>query len=106
MKYCTHHVNDEKAPVIARPLKSNKMENCVGEFDAKFVDELEQETLFRLLLAVNYMDIQPCVELICAKIASLMKGKTPQAIRKTFGIRDFTPAEKEEISRDFPDLVN
>jgi S-phase kinase-associated protein 1 len=106
MKYCKHHVDDEKIPEIVRPLKSNKIENCVGKWDAEFVNGLEQETLFRLLLAVNYMDIQGCVELICAKIASLMKGKTPQAIRSTFGIRDFTPSEKEEIAQNFPDLVN
>lgn len=38
------------------------------------------------------MDVKSLLYLMCAKVASLMKGKTPDQIRKTFNIRsDYTP---------------
>ena len=38
------------------------------------------------------------MELACAKIASLIKGKSTEEIRKTFNIvNDFTPEEEEQI---------
>jgi hypothetical protein len=47
-----------------------------------------QEMLFELILAANYMDIKPLLDLACAKVASLIKGKTPEEIRKTFNIKN------------------
>lgn len=43
------------------------------EWDAKFV-EVEQEMLFELILAANYMDIKSLLDLTCAKVASMIKG--------------------------------
>jgi S-phase kinase-associated protein 1 len=57
----------------------------VPEWDAKFVD-IEQETLFELILAANYMDVKSLLDLTCAKVASMIKGKTPEQIRKTASI--------------------
>jgi hypothetical protein len=45
----------------------------VPEWDAKFV-EVEQEMLFELILAANYMDIKSLLDLTCAKVASMIKG--------------------------------
>jgi S-phase kinase-associated protein 1 len=59
---------------------------------------LEQEVLFELILAANYMDIKPLLELSCAKVASMIKGKSIQEIRKFFNIEnDFTPEEEAQI---------
>ena len=67
------------------------------EWDANFV-EVDQETLFELILAANYMDIKPLLDLTCAKVASMLKGKTPEQIRKQFNIaNDFTPEEEEAV---------
>ena len=73
------------------------MAEVVPEFDANFVD-VEQELLFELILAANYMDIKSLLDLTCAKVASMIKGKTPEQIRKTFNIaNDFTPEEEEAV---------
>jgi S-phase kinase-associated protein 1 len=48
-----------------QPLKSANMEEVVQEWYAKFVT-VEQETLFELILAANYMDIKPLLDLSCA----------------------------------------
>jgi S-phase kinase-associated protein 1 len=65
-----------------------------------------QEVMFKTLLAANYMDIKPLLHLLCAKCASLMKGKTPDQIRATFNIRnDYTAEEEEMVRREHRDLI-
>lgn len=65
---------------------------------ATYVD-VDQEQLFELILAANYMDIKPLLDLTCATVASMIKGKTPEEIRKTFNIvNDFTPEEEAQVS--------
>ena len=52
------------------------------------------------------MDIQPLLFLMCAKVASLMRGKTPEEIRRTFNIRsDYTPEEEEQVRKEHKDLL-
>jgi len=77
------------------------MRDVVGAPYAEFVDKLEQDMLFELVLAANYMDIKPLLDLTCAKIATMIKGKTPEEIRKAFNIRnDFTPEEEELVRQE------
>lgn len=57
---------------IEKPLKSANMHDVVQEWYAKFV-EVPQETLFELILAANYMDIKPLLDLTCATVASMIK---------------------------------
>ena len=74
-----------------QPLKSADMTQVVQEWYANFVS-VDQEILFELILAANYMDIKPLLDLTCATVASMIKGRTPEEIRKTFNItNDFTP---------------
>jgi len=94
--YLTYHA-ENPAKEIEKPLKSANMIEVVSQWDADFVD-VEQELLFELILAANYMDIKPLLDLTCAKVASMIKGKTPEQIRKTFNIKnDFTPEEEEAV---------
>jgi len=94
--YMKYHV-DNPAKEIEKPLKSANMNEVVASWDADFVD-VDQELLFELILAANYMDIKSLLDLTCAKVASMIKGKTPEQIRKTFNIQnDFTPDEEEAV---------
>lgn len=90
---------------IASPLRSSHMKDIVDAFDATYVETLDQTTLFKLLLAANYLAVKSLVTLLCAKIASMMLDKNPEQIRKTFGVRPFTAEEREEVRKNFPDLV-
>ena len=69
---------------------------------ADFVDKDLDPFIYDLLLAANFMDIKPLVELCCAKIGSLMKNKSIQEVRKLFNIvNDFTPEEENQPIEDF-----
>jgi len=105
INYMEYHI-DKPPRKIESPLKSTNMKELVDKFDASFVDDIDLDTLMQMLLAANYMDVKTLLELICAKVASMMKGKTAPQIRKAFGIREeFTPDEYEEIKEKFPELL-
>ncbi|CAK4072015.1 unnamed protein product [Aphanomyces euteiches] len=99
IEFCNHHHNNPMQE-IEKPLRSGDMHDVVSEWDASFVD-IEQDLLFELILAANYMDIKSLLDLACAKVASMIKGKTPQEIRETFNItNDFTPEEESQIREE------
>jgi S-phase kinase-associated protein 1 len=58
---------------LLQPLKSSNMHEVVQDWYANFVN-VEQELLFELILAANYMDIKPLLDLTCATVASMIKG--------------------------------
>ena len=97
--FCNHH-QGTKMKSIAKPLKSTNMAELVSPWDANYID-VEQELLFELVLAANYMDIKDLLDLTCAKVASMIKGKSPESIRQTFNItNDFSPQEEEAIREE------
>ena len=96
IEFCDHHLA-EPMTEIEKPLKSPNMADVVQKWYADFVD-LEQVLLFELILAANYMDIKPLLDLTCATVASMIKGKTPEEIRATFNItNDFSPEEEAQV---------
>ncbi len=66
--FCSHH-EKEPMPEIEKPLKSANMNEVVSEWDAKFVD-LDQEMLFELILAANYMDIKSLVRFVLGRLTA------------------------------------
>ena len=98
-EYLEHYENEEPKQ-IERPLPSQKFEECVDPWDFKYID-VELELIFELILGANYMDIKPLLELASAKVASLIKGKSTEEIRKLFSIQnDFTPEEEQQIQEE------
>jgi S-phase kinase-associated protein 1 len=99
IEFLTHY-KEELMTDIEKPLKSSNMNEVVQEWYSDFVN-VEQETLFELILAANFMDVKPLLELTCATVASMIKGKTPEEIRQHFKIvNDFTEAEEAQIREE------
>ena len=96
--WCVHHRADPPAP--AEDDAKAKALDDIEEWDAEFV-KVDQGTLFELILAANYLDIKPLLDLTCKTVANMIKSKTPEEIRKTFNIKnDFTPAEEEQVRKE------
>ncbi|EKX73059.1 conserved hypothetical protein [Theileria equi strain WA] len=97
IEYCKYHYNNPPSQ-IPQPLKSAQLNEVVSQWDYEFVN-VDKEFLFELILAENFLDIKPLLELTCAKVASMIKGKTPEQIRREFDIiNDFTPEEEAKVS--------
>ncbi|XP_078267410.1 S-phase kinase-associated protein 1-like [Rhinoraja longicauda] len=80
--WCTHHKDDPP----------NRM---IPVWDQEYL-KVDQATLFELILAANYLNIKGLLDVTCKTVANMIKGKTPEEIRKTFNIKnDFT--EEEEV---------
>ena len=97
VEYIKYHT-DTPAKAIEKPIKSAKMNENVSQWDADFID-VDNETLFDLILAANYMDIEPLLDLGCAKVASMIRGKSVEELRKTFNIVNDYTAEEEVTVR-------
>ena len=94
------HYQDTDPKEIERPLASQNYQECVDAWDYEFIN-VDLDLIFEIILAANYMDIKPLLELASSKVASIIKGKTPEEIRKTFNIQnDFTPEEEQQIREE------
>nr|DAD41682.1 TPA_asm: hypothetical protein HUJ06_016005 [Nelumbo nucifera] len=82
IEYCKKHVETPKTD-------DRGAEDELKNWDAEFVK------------AANYLNIKSLLDLTCQTVADMIKGKTPEEIRKTFNIKnDFTPEEEEEVRRE------
>jgi len=100
LRFCVYHMENPMAE-IQKPLRgTDLLESGVSDWDCQFV-ALPQEELFQVILAANHLDIQSLTELSCAKVATLIKGKNTEEIRKQFNIvNDFTPEEEERVREE------
>ncbi len=64
------------------------------EWDLKFIQDLELETVFDLINASEILGIEKLHNLTCAKIAEFMKNKSPDEIAKTFTIECHIPEDE------------
>eukprot|EP00543_Licmophora_paradoxa_P006791 CAMPEP_0202445092 /NCGR_PEP_ID=MMETSP1360-20130828/3980_1 /ASSEMBLY_ACC=CAM_ASM_000848 /TAXON_ID=515479 /ORGANISM="Licmophora paradoxa, Strain CCMP2313" /LENGTH=179 /DNA_ID=CAMNT_0049061243 /DNA_START=278 /DNA_END=815 /DNA_ORIENTATION=+ len=96
IEYCEHYQQDVMTD-ITTPLKSSKIEDLVQQWYADYIN-IEQTMLFEMVTTANFMDIKPLLDLTCLAVSILIKGKTPEELRRIFGISDnFTPDEEAQI---------
>ncbi|KAH0456648.1 hypothetical protein IEQ34_014555 [Dendrobium chrysotoxum] len=87
--YCKKHI-DFSLPNIEE----------LNDFDNKFVD-IDTDALYDLIMATNYLGVKDLIDLICQKVANIIRGKSPEEIRQIFNIEnDFTPEEEEKIRKE------
>jgi len=96
--YCKYHL--EHPTPASEDKKDEKRTDDIIPWDQEFC-KVDQATLFELILAANYLDIKPLLDLTCKTVANMIKGETPEEIRKTFNIKnDFTPEEEEQVRKE------
>ncbi|KAJ3213800.1 suppressor of kinetochore protein mutant [Clydaea vesicula] len=96
--YATQHKDDPL--VSAEEANAKQSSDDITEWDKEFMN-VDQGTLFELILAANYLDIRNLLDLGCKTVANMMKNKTVEELRKTFNVpNDFTPEEEEQVRRE------
>ncbi|XP_031635041.1 S-phase kinase-associated protein 1-like [Contarinia nasturtii] len=88
LKWSEHH-KGETIPTDADD-DNGASNNPISEWDTEFL-KIDQGTLFELIMAANYLDIKGLMDVTCTTVANMMKGKTPEEIRKTFNIINDLP---------------
>ena len=93
IEWATHHKDDP--PPKEDEENREKRTDDIEPFDRGFL-KVDQGTLFELILAANYLDMKLLLDVLCKTVANMIKGKTPEEIRKTFNIKhDFKPEEEQ-----------
>jgi S-phase kinase-associated protein 1 len=95
--YCEAHKDDPP------PKQSTSSAPTVepSDFDTELLNDIDQGTLFKLILAANFLDIKSLLDLTCYHVAQMIKNKTPEEIRSHFNIKnDFTPQEEEQVRKE------
>jgi S-phase kinase-associated protein 1 len=100
IEYCVYHTEHPDPVAKEEGVKEDKRTDDIIGWDLEFC-KVDQPTLFELILAANYLDIKSLLDVCCKTVANMIKGKTPEEIRKTFNIKnDFTPEEEEQVKKE------
>lgn len=98
LQWATYH-KDDQVPADDDENKEKRTDD-ISSWDSDFL-KVDQGTLFELILAANYLDTKGLLDVTCKTVANMIKGKTPEEIRKTFNIKnDFTAAEEEQVRKE------
>jgi S-phase kinase-associated protein 1 len=96
LEWIDHHQNDPNQ----LPESTEKKSVEIDEWDMEFM-KVDQEMLFEIVMAANFLDIEALLKTGCKTIANLIKGKSPEEIRQHFNIiNDFTPEEEAQIRKE------
>ncbi|KAG0905001.1 hypothetical protein G6F33_012507 [Rhizopus arrhizus] len=70
IEWCKHHKDDKEYEQEKRTID-------IDEWDQKFM-EVDQETLFDIILAANYLDIKHLLNIGCKTVANMIKEEEEQ----------------------------
>ncbi|KAK2947666.1 putative E3 ubiquitin ligase complex SCF subunit sconC [Blattamonas nauphoetae] len=92
VEYCEYHNRVNQQEGI--------QERDIKQFDNAFVN-MPNNLLFSVVTAAHYLEIKALLDLCCAKIASTLKGKSPEEIRAQYNIEnDLTPDDIADIKTE------
>lgn len=83
---------------------SKKLE--LSEWEKKYCSDFTQKELFSVILAANFLDFKPLLDVTCLFVALKLKSMTPEEIRKEYNItKEFTPEEEELARKEFEEMI-
>jgi len=101
VKYCVNYLQN---PPPKEDEATKKLE--LNEWDKKFCEALDQKKLFAVILASNFLDVKPLLDVTCLFVALKLKSMTPEEIRKEYNItKEFTPEEEEKARKEFEEMI-
>ncbi|KAK6201426.1 Skp1 family, dimerization domain-containing protein [Scheffersomyces amazonensis] len=102
VEWCEHYKttkfpepDENQVDVLSRPPVLTKWDNKF--FRLCF----EQDMMFEIIMAANYLNINQLLHVGCTTVANMMKGNSTEQIRELFNVpNDFTPEEEAAIKRE------
>ncbi|KAJ4850664.1 hypothetical protein Tsubulata_003914 [Turnera subulata] len=93
IEYCKKHSSSSGS--------TKEEEKELEAWDAEFVKADDYEALAFLMVAANFLDIQGLMDLAAQTLANMVKGKSPEEVRRMWNIKnDFTPEEAAEVRKE------
>ncbi|KAM0946413.1 putative S-phase kinase-associated protein [Dioscorea sansibarensis] len=73
----------------------------LDHWDKEFVENLNKELLFELMMASHYLDAKKLLDLSCRTVAYRIQDMTVEQVREYFDIvGDFTPEEEAKLREE------
>ncbi|KQJ94093.1 SKP1-like protein 1 [Brachypodium distachyon] len=99
--YCNKHYADPDAAAAAAADPFSSGDPVLDRFDGDFVGGLDQDTLFDIMVAANYLEVQRLLDLTCKTVADQIRGKTVEEMREHFHVvNDYTEEEEKAVRRE------
>lgn len=96
VEFLEFHANNPMR-TIEKPIKSSNMAEIVDAFDVDYIS-VDHATLVQIILAANYLNCMPLLELGLLRIATMIKDKEPDEVKDMFNIsKSITPEEECRI---------
>lgn len=89
--------------ILALIIEYMTLDSSATEGDDRWQDQFilrNQDQLFEIIAAANYLDIKPLVDAGCKKVAGMLVGRTPQELGLLFGQQPISEEEEESIRRN------
>jgi S-phase kinase-associated protein 1 len=92
-------VEDDCLTVPLQDVRSDTFERVVAYLETDAFDAPQaDEDLLALVVAANFLDVKPLLDTACQEVADRIKGKSPEDIRKLFGLENtYTPEEEAKV---------
>ncbi|KAG7955223.1 hypothetical protein I3843_11G059600 [Carya illinoinensis] len=103
IEYCTRALEfSAKSAAAAGDRDAERVVRVEREgFEAEFVNELSNDMLKELILAVDYLDIKEMLDFLTQSVANRIQNRSVEYVRQFFDIaNDFTPQEEEQIHQE------
>ena len=102
VQFCEYLKLKNPPEIEPRVVKEEGLQALVGEWQSTWINQnSDHETLFPLITAANYLNIPRLVRLTCAKLATMINGRSVEQVRQQFNItNDFTPEEEDQLQAE------
>eukprot|EP00039_Didymoeca_costata_P018161 m.332341 g.332341 ORF g.332341 m.332341 type:complete len:179 (+) comp16932_c0_seq1:150-686(+) len=100
VEFCAQHPDAPLEPTDEQQVEMRR--KVLEGWDKEFIN-VPLPTLFDMILAANFLDLKPMLDVTCKAVAEMIKGKTPEEVKKVFGVEgEFTEEERKQVLRDNP----
>lgn len=105
IEWATKHKDDDSVPVEDdddnHHIDLKKRVSKIPVWDIEFLNNMDQNTLFDVIAAANYLDIKVLLNTSCLFVSNMISGKCIDELRTLFNIvNDFTPEEEIQIAKE------